>query len=104
MAIEISSTVFKINGVGLLQYIGTPRAGVDIDGGRVNVMIDIQTKENFNEILAEALAKQNRKTNADRVRSMDDEDLAIFLENVSCKHSDTRSWLHWLQAEVTDNG
>lgn len=35
-------------------------------------------------------------TNADRIRSMDDYDLAIFLENVSCKHADTESWFNWL--------
>lgn len=39
-------------------------------------------------------------TNADRIRSMDDYDLAIFLENVSCKHADTESWLDWLKQEV----
>lgn len=39
-------------------------------------------------------------TNADRVRNMDDYDLAIFLENVSCKHADTESWLDWLRKEV----
>ena len=39
-------------------------------------------------------------TNADRIRSMDDYDLAIFLENVSCKHADTESWLAWLKQEV----
>lgn len=39
-------------------------------------------------------------TNADRIRSMDDYDLAIFLENVSCKHADTEGWLDWLRQEV----
>jgi len=39
-------------------------------------------------------------TNADRVRNMDDYDLAIFLENVSCKHADTGSWLDWLKQEA----
>lgn len=39
-------------------------------------------------------------TNADRVRNMDDYDLAIFLENVSCKHADTESWLDWLRQEA----
>lgn len=38
-------------------------------------------------------------TNADRIRSMDDYDLAIFLENVSCKHADTEDWLDWLRKE-----
>ena len=36
-------------------------------------------------------------TNADRIRNMDDYDLAIFLENVSCKYADTESWLEWLR-------
>lgn len=40
------------------------------------------------------------KTNADRIRNMDDYDLAIFLENVSCKHADTESWLDWLKQEA----
>jgi hypothetical protein len=39
-------------------------------------------------------------TNADRIRNMDDYDLAIFLENVSCKHADTESWLDWLKQEA----
>ena len=42
---------------------------------------------------------QKPKTNADRIRNMDDYDLAIFLENVSCKHADTASWLGWLKEE-----
>ena len=41
-----------------------------------------------------------KRTNADRVRNMDDYNLAIFLENVSCKHADTESWLDWLKREV----
>ena len=41
-------------------------------------------------------------TNADRVQNMDVYDLAIFLENVSCKHADTESWLDWLRQEVND--
>ena len=40
-----------------------------------------------------------KRTNADRARNMDDYDLAIFLENVSCKHADTESWLDWLNQE-----
>ena len=39
---------------------------------------------NFNEILSEALAKYNRKTNADRIRTMSDEELAEFLRPVKC--------------------
>ena len=39
-------------------------------------------------------------TNADRIRNMDDYDLAIFLENVSCKHADTEDWLDWLRQEA----
>ena len=41
-------------------------------------------------------------TNADRIRNMDDYDLAIFLENVSCKHSDTESWLDWLKEPIEE--
>lgn len=41
-------------------------------------------------------------TNADRIRNMDDYDLAIFLENVSCKHADTESWFDWLKQEVKE--
>jgi len=47
-------------------------------------------------------AKPKPITNADRVRNMDVYDLAIFLENVSCKHADTESWLDWLRQEVND--
>lgn len=39
-------------------------------------------------------------TNADRIRSMDNYDLAIFLENVSCKHADIESWFNWLEEET----
>lgn len=35
---------------------------------------------NFNKILADALAKQNKVTNADRIRSMSDEEMEDFLD------------------------
>ena len=54
----------------------------------------------LDDIGRRAEALKRKKTNADRVRNMDDYDLAIFLENVSCKHADTESWLGWLRQEV----
>lgn len=40
------------------------------------------TNQNFNTILAEALAREkNVPTNADRIRSMSDEELAQFIWN-----------------------
>lgn len=47
--------------------------------------------------------KKEPITNADRIRNMDDYDLAIFLENVSCKYADTESWLDWLRQEAKDD-
>lgn len=44
--------------------------------------------------------KPKPKSNADRIRNMDDYDLAIFLENVSCKYADTESWFDWLKRQV----
>lgn len=37
---------------------------------------------NFNTILAKALEEQKRITNADRIRSMSDEELAKWLERI----------------------
>ena len=56
----------------------------------------------LDDIGRRAEALKRKKTNADRVRNMDDYDLAIFLENVSCKHADTESWLDWLRQEADD--
>lgn len=49
-----------------------------------------------------AIPEVKPQTNADRIRNMDDYDLAIFLENVSCKHADTESWLDWLKQEAVE--
>ena len=35
--------------------------------------------KNFNDILADALERYNRKTNADRIRAMTDEELATII-------------------------
>lgn len=42
------------------------------------------------------------KSNANRIRNMDDYDLAIFLENVSCAHADTESWFDWLKEPIEE--
>jgi hypothetical protein len=40
-------------------------------------------------------------TNADRIRSMTDEELAYFMANIEpCRES---AWLDWLKQEVSDN-
>ena len=70
---------------------------------------------NFNEILSEALAKFNRKTNADRIRSMSDKELAywyfneFFRKTPYCRkeecYEDTpceECLLDWLKEEVVD--
>ena len=54
----------------------------------------------------------NPKTNADRIRSMSDEELAMLL-NPACPvgtcpdeepHNCYKCWLDWLKQEVSDNG
>lgn len=70
---------------------------------------------NFNEILSEALAKYNRKTNADRIRGMTDEELVEFLApyNSGCpkEHGSVmtchdkgcyKCWEVWLKKEVKE--
>lgn len=70
---------------------------------------------NFNEILSEALAKYNRKTNADRIRGMTDEELVEFLApyNSGCpkEHGSVmachelgcyKCWSIWLKKEVSE--
>lgn len=85
-------------------------------------------KDNFNEILFDALKRFNRKTNADRIRSMSDEELAEALymgcgdrNEYTCKISKTynelnlsymseeeedaiciQCWLDWLKQEVDE--
>ena len=73
---------------------------------------------NFNEVLAEALAKFNKCTNGDKIRAMTDEELAWMLGGlVSCNHcklfhgidncpaSDkfcSEVWEGWLKQEATE--
>lgn len=72
---------------------------------------------NFNKILSEALAKYNRKTNADRIRAMSDEELASFFRDyVACDDCPVepkkcgKGWrapcktiaLSWLKEEVKE--
>lgn len=70
--------------------------------------------ENFNDILYEAIRRQNRKTNADRIRAMSDEELAEAFA-MQCagrvckgipfdgKNECVKCWLDWLQQEETND-
>lgn len=50
------------------------------------------------------------KTNADRIRAMTDEELALFIHNVEAQAADTgradtvESWLDWLKQEAVSDG
>ena len=66
---------------------------------------------NFNTILAEALARgKNAPTNADRIRTMSDEELARFLSATEFKRCDYRPaqeydfavWLEWLKKKADE--
>ena len=65
---------------------------------------------NFNEILSEALAKYNRKTNAGRIRSMSDMELAAIIKcpmTSPCSHLEddfpcVYCKLKWLKEEVSE--
>ena len=46
--------------------------------------------------------KTMKQTNADRIRSMTDEELAAWIEEIT--EDMTTNWLNWLQQEVTTNG
>lgn len=73
--------------------------------------------KNFNDILADALERYNRKTNADRIRAMTDEELADWLgvycngqtaqeagkPCVSGMGSCEECWLDWLKQEAEDD-
>ena len=65
---------------------------------------------NFNTILSEALAKQKRITNADRIRSMTDEELAVKMSGLelfalTCGGGwPPEKWLDWLRQEANDVG
>lgn len=52
---------------------------------------------NFNTILAKALEKQKRITNADRIRAMSDEQLAIVLTTVNHGNISFKEYLEWLK-------
>lgn len=41
-------------------------------------------------------------TNADRIRSMSDEELADFLDETDSVYWDRQTWLDWLKEEATD--
>lgn len=53
---------------------------------------------------AQAVLRHSVKTNADRIRSMSDEELAEWIEYIyaGCDHNDSRRkwWLNWLKREV----
>lgn len=62
--------------------------------------------KNFNDILADALERYNRKTNGDAIRAMSDEELAewiagyaLGLTGASLEMS-THAWLEWLKEEI----
>lgn len=71
-------------------------------------------KDNFNGILFDALKRFNRKTNADKIRAMSDEELAALLANTNGDFPPNtpreglpinlceRWWLDWLKQEVQD--
>lgn len=62
-------------------------------------MSDSTNERNFNDILSEALHKFNRKTRADRLRAMSDEELAEYLSR-ELNDSVPTNWLDWLREEV----
>lgn len=62
--------------------------------------------------IANDLFEPKKKTNADRIRSMNIEDLAEFLKNVKADYQwvnpdypsedDSGAWVEWLQSEVEE--
>ena len=58
--------------------------------------------------------KSWRKTNADRIRSMSDEELAVYMAfvgkvnkgcpvmSINCQESCNKCWLDWLKGEVEE--
>ncbi len=62
--------------------------------------------KNFNGILADALERYNRKTNADRIRAMTGEELAEFISGKARtfgeEYEGYMSALDWLREEVSD--
>ena len=64
-------------------------------------MSDSINKRNFNDVLAEALHKFNRKTRADCFRTMTDEELAEYLSR-ELNDSVPTNWLDWLREETAE--
>lgn len=64
----------------------------------------IENRRNVNPDEFKKAVEQYRKhhmTNADRIRSMNDEELAHFMANIEpCRES---AWLDWLKQEATDD-
>ena len=60
--------------------------------------------EDFNKMLNEALKQLEKKTNADRIRAMTDEELAdefIRIYNQLPRYTDSWLWLReWLKQEI----
>lgn len=52
-------------------------------------------------IVLHGTLKLKQQTNADRIRSMTDEELAGWI--ISITEDDTEDWLDWLKQEVTAN-
>lgn len=50
----------------------------------------------------ELVRKMQKKTNADRIRAMTDEELAEYLCRVENADSYAFDWLYWLKQEVDD--
>lgn len=46
------------------------------------------------------IVKSNKQTNADRIRSMSDEELADWIYYHNTKFSSEKQWLGWLQSEA----
>lgn len=81
---------------------------------------DMNTSKNYNEILAQALDRFNRKTNADKLRALNDEELAKMLSRSGkyfccdpdkcdprserCDYGDEceECWLDWLRQEAKE--
>lgn len=49
----------------------------------------------------ELVRKMQRQTNADRIRSMTDEELADFLDKTDPVYWNRQTWLDWLKEEAT---
>ena len=62
--------------------------------------------EDFNKMFNEALKQLEKKTNADRIRAMTDEELAEYLANICYDlwkmfvADPKKMWLEWLKQEI----